>query len=58
MSATPTDAAPLGVLVMAYGTPKDREHVEEYYTDIRRGNPPPQHLLDELLARYDAIGGT
>ncbi|MDQ1682141.1 MAG: protoporphyrin/coproporphyrin ferrochelatase [Frankiaceae bacterium] len=58
MSATPTDAAPLGVLVMAYGTPKDREHVEEYYTDIRRGNPPPQHLLDELLGRYDAIGGT
>lgn len=48
----------LGVLVMAYGTPLDRDDVEAYYTDIRRGNPPPPHLLEELQGRYDAIGGT
>ncbi|MDQ1726607.1 MAG: protoporphyrin/coproporphyrin ferrochelatase [Frankiaceae bacterium] len=48
----------LGLLVMAYGTPKDRGDVEAYYTDIRRGNPPPPHLLEELMSRYDAIGGT
>ena len=48
----------VGVLAMAYGTPRDREDVEAYYTDIRRGSPPPPELLADLLARYDAIGGT
>jgi ferrochelatase len=48
----------VGVLVMAYGTPRDRDDIAAYYTDIRRGSPPPQHLLDELVMRYDAIGGT
>src|SRR4051794_27962498 len=48
----------VGVLVMAYGTPKDRDDVEAYYTDIRRGSPPPPHLLEELIGRYDGIGGT
>ncbi len=48
----------VGVLAMAYGTPRDREDIAAYYTDIRRGSPPPQHLLDQLVMRYDAIGGT
>lgn len=48
----------IGVLVMAYGTPAHRDDIARYYTDIRRGNPPPEHLLAELTARYDAIGGT
>ena len=47
----------LGVLVMAYGTPKDLDSVEAYYTDIRHGRPPPPELLEDLLARYRAIGG-
>ena len=42
---------------MAYGTPKDLDDVEPYYTHIRRGNPPPPQLLDELRTRYAAIGG-
>lgn len=46
-----------GVLVMAYGTPRDLDDVERYYTDIRRGSPPPLELLEELSARYRAIGG-
>ena len=46
----------LGVLVMAYGTPRSLDEVEAYYTDIRRGRPPPD-LLEELTARYRAIGG-
>lgn len=46
-----------GVLVMAYGTPRDLDDVEAYYTDIRRGNPPPPDLLEELKDRYRAIGG-
>ena len=42
---------------MAYGTPKDLDDVEPYYTHIRRGNPPPPELLAELRDRYAAIGG-
>ena len=42
---------------MAYGTPKDLDDVEPYYTHIRRGNPPPPDLLEELRDRYAAIGG-
>ena len=50
-----TEAA---VLLMAYGTPGSPEEIEPYYTDIRRGNPPPPELLADLVRRYDAIGGT
>jgi ferrochelatase len=46
-----------GVIVMAYGTPRGLDDVERYYTDIRRGRPPPPELLQELTARYEAIGG-
>src|SRR6266545_7595794 len=45
-----------GVLVMAYGTAAGPEDIERYYTDIRGGRAPsPQHL-EELRARYAAIG--
>jgi len=43
---------------MAYGTPGSPEEIEPYYTDIRRGNPPPPGLLADLVRRYAAIGGT
>ena len=42
---------------MAYGTPRNLEEVEAYYTDIRHGRPPPPDLLEELQDRYRAIGG-
>jgi protoporphyrin/coproporphyrin ferrochelatase len=45
------------VLLMAYGSPDRLDQVAAYYTDIRRGSPPPPELLDELLDRYRAIGG-
>jgi ferrochelatase len=47
----------IGVLVMAYGSPKTREDIEAYYTHIRGGRPPSEALLAELHERYDAIGG-
>jgi ferrochelatase len=47
-----------GVLVMAYGTPGSLDEVEAYYTDIRHGRPPPPDLLEELINRYRAIGGS
>jgi ferrochelatase len=46
-----------GVVVMAYGTPASPDDIETYFTHIRRGRPPTPELLDELRARYDAIGG-
>lgn len=49
--------APVGVLVMAYGTPAGPEHLEAYYTHIRQGRKPAPELLDELRRRYQAIGG-
>jgi ferrochelatase len=45
------------VLMMAYGTPRDIDEVEAYYTDIRNGRPPTPELLAELQDRYRAIGG-
>lgn len=51
------DTTPLGVVVMAYGTPASPADVEAYYTHIRRGHAPSAEQLAELVARYDAIGG-
>src|SRR5260221_5088713 len=49
--------APVGVLVMAYGTPAGLEQVETYYTHIRHGRRPTPELLADLQNRYQAIGG-
>jgi ferrochelatase len=48
----------VGVLVMAHGTPSTPAGIEPFYTTIRRGRPPTPELLDELVGRYAAIGGT
>jgi len=45
------------VLLMAYGTPRTPEEILPYYTDIRRGRPPTDEQLADLVRRYDAIGG-
>ncbi len=47
----------VGVLVMAYGTPSERDELAEYYRDIRHGRPPSPEQLADLQRRYDAIGG-
>jgi len=47
----------IGVLLMAYGTPRRPEEIEAYYTDIRRGRPPTAEQLADLTGRYEAIGG-
>jgi len=52
-----TKDAPIGVLLMAYGTPGSIEEIEPYYTDIRRGRPPSPELLAELVERYRLVGG-
>ncbi|MEK4564347.1 ferrochelatase [Alkalihalobacillus sp. FSL R5-0424] len=47
----------LGILIMAYGTPRSKEEVEPYYTHIRRGRKPSEEALQDLMDRYEAIGG-
>jgi len=48
---------PVGVLVMAHGTPGHPDEIEPFYTRIRRGRPPTVEQLADLQRRYDAIGG-
>ncbi len=49
-------SAPIGVLVMAYGTASGPDDIERYYTDIRGGRTPSPEHLQELKDRYAAIG--
>jgi len=51
------DEYPVGVVVMAYGSPASTDDVEAYYTHVRRSRPPTPELLADLLRRYEAIGG-
>jgi ferrochelatase len=41
---------------MAYGSPRDPQEVEPYFTDIRGGRPPSPQALAELTSRYERIG--
>ncbi|MDN4526927.1 ferrochelatase [Fictibacillus fluitans] len=47
----------MGLLVMAYGTPRSLDEVESYYTHIRRGRKPSEEQLQDLTHRYEMIGG-
>jgi ferrochelatase len=48
--------APVGVLVMAYGTASGPDDIERYYTDIRGGRTPTPEHLAQLRGRYEEIG--
>ncbi|TAK21209.1 MAG: ferrochelatase [Chloroflexota bacterium] len=48
---------PIGVLLLAYGSPQSPDDIETYYTDIRRGRPPTPEQVAELRDRYRRIGG-
>lgn len=52
-----TQADRVGVVLMAYGTPRSPDEILPYYTDIRRGRPPTDEALADLTRRYEAIGG-
>jgi ferrochelatase len=54
-----SDASPpVGVLIMAHGTPESPAGIAAFYTRIRRGHPPDAEQLADLERRYAAIGGT
>jgi protoporphyrin/coproporphyrin ferrochelatase len=44
------------VVLMAYGSPERLIEVPAYYADIRGGRPIAQEHLDDLVARYRALG--
>jgi protoporphyrin/coproporphyrin ferrochelatase len=48
---------PFAVLLMAYGGPERLEDVAPYLLDIRGGRPTSLELVEEVRARYAAIGG-
>ncbi len=45
------------VLLVAYGAPATLEEVEPYLLDVRGGRATPPRVVEELRARYAAIGG-
>ncbi len=44
------------VILMAYGSPDRLADVPAYYADIRGGRPIRPELLEDLVARYRALG--
>lgn len=52
-----TNRSPIGVVLMAYGTPATPNDIAAYYTHIRHGRAPSEAEVAELRARYEAIGG-
>jgi protoporphyrin/coproporphyrin ferrochelatase len=44
------------VVLMAYGSPERIADVPAYYEDIRGGRPIAPEQLDDLVARYRALG--
>ncbi len=48
---------PVGVLLMAYGTPETPDEVEPYFTHIRGGRVPPPAAVENLQQRYALVGG-
>jgi protoporphyrin/coproporphyrin ferrochelatase len=44
------------VVLMAYGSPERLDDVPAYYADIRGGRPIKPEFLDDLVARYRALG--
>lgn len=51
------DNAPIGVLLMAYGTPETPDQVEDYFTHIRGGRTPSPEAVEHLKERYMLVGG-
>lgn len=49
---------PLGLLLMTYGSPSDKEDVGEYLTNVRKGREPSDELVEEFQQRYEIIGGS
>jgi len=45
------------ILLLSYGTPRNLDEVEAYFTHIRRGKKPSNDEIEELKQKYIKIGG-
>jgi ferrochelatase len=45
------------LMIMAYGGPGKLEDVGPYLLDVRNHRPTPDHVVEEITARYRQIGG-
>jgi ferrochelatase len=48
---------PVGVFLLAYGTPESLDDVEPYFTHIRGGRKPSSEAVANLRERYRLVGG-
>lgn len=48
---------PVGVLLMAYGSPNSLDEVLPYYTDVRGGHAPAPENLAVIVDHYAQVGG-
>ncbi len=48
--------APIGVLLMTYGSPATPDEVPAYLASVRAGRPAPDELVAEFQRRYELIG--
>ena len=55
-SATVRRVSETAVILMAYGSPERVADVPAYYADIRGGRPIAPENLEDLVARYRALG--
>ncbi|HVM31315.1 MAG TPA: ferrochelatase [Candidatus Limnocylindrales bacterium] len=51
-------AAPVGVVLMTYGSPASLEDVPRYIRAVRGGRDVPAEVVDEMRRRYRIIGGS
>src|SRR5487761_1895875 len=49
--------APIGVLLMAYGSPNSLDEVLPYYTDVRGGHAPTPEHFAAVYNHYALVGG-
>ncbi len=49
---------PIGVLLMAYGSPNSLDEVLPYYTDVRGGHAPSAETLAIVYDHYACVGGS
>lgn len=57
MHPAPSTQHPVGVLLMAHGTPASMDDMAEYLRLVRGGRPPSPELVVEMRHNYEAIGG-
>ncbi len=52
------DSAPLGVLLMTFGSPATLDDVPAYLASVRGGRPASEDVVQEFRRRYHLIGGS